>query len=35
MFPAIRHHLEVLHHDRDYDAIATISTLRSRRVKLR
>ena len=32
---AIRHHLDVLHHDRDYDAIAKISTLRSRRVKLR
>lgn len=32
---AIRHRLEVLHHDRDYDAIAKISTLRSRRVKLR
>lgn len=31
---AIRHHLEVLHHDRDYDAIAKISTLRARRVKL-
>lgn len=30
---AIRHHLDVLHHDRDYDA--KISTLRSRRVKLR
>lgn len=32
---AIRHRLEVLHHDRDYDAIAKISPLRSRRVKLR
>lgn len=31
---ALRHHLEVLHHDRDYDTIAKISTLRSRRVKL-
>lgn len=32
---AIRHHLEVLHYDRDYDAIAGISPLRSRRVTLR
>lgn len=31
---AIRHHLEVLHHDRDYDAIAKISALRVRRLKL-
>jgi predicted nucleic acid-binding protein len=30
---AIRHHLEVLHHDRDYDVIARVSTLRARRVK--
>ncbi len=32
---AIRHQLEVLHHDRDYDAIAKISSLRSRRVRIR
>jgi predicted nucleic acid-binding protein len=32
---AIRHQLEVLHHDRDYDAIARISTLRSRQIKFR
>jgi predicted nucleic acid-binding protein len=32
---AIGHQLDVLHHDRDYEAIARISTLRSRRVKLR
>lgn len=32
---AIRHRLEVLHHDRDYDAIAKISTLRVRRAKVR
>jgi predicted nucleic acid-binding protein len=32
---AIRHSLEVLHHDRDYDTIAKISALRSRRVTLR
>jgi predicted nucleic acid-binding protein len=32
---AIRNHLEVLHHDRDYDAIARISPLRVRRLKLR
>jgi predicted nucleic acid-binding protein len=31
---ALRHGLEVLHLDRDYDAIARISTLRSRRVKV-
>ena len=31
---AIRHHLEVLHHDRDFDEIAKVSTLRSRRVTL-
>lgn len=30
---AIRHGLEVLHSDRDYDTIARISPLRSRRVK--
>jgi predicted nucleic acid-binding protein len=32
---AIRHRLEVLHHGRDYDAIAKISTLRARRLKVR
>ena len=32
---AIRHRVEVLHHDRDYDAIAKISALRSRRAKIR
>jgi predicted nucleic acid-binding protein len=32
---AVRHDLEVLHHDRDYDAIARIAPLRSRRVKVR
>jgi hypothetical protein len=32
---AIRHQLEVLHHDRDYDAIGKISSLRSRRVTIR
>jgi predicted nucleic acid-binding protein len=32
---AIRHHFEVLHQDRDYDAIAKISTLRVRATKLR
>jgi predicted nucleic acid-binding protein len=32
---AIRHQLEVLHHDRDYDAIAKVSSLRSRRVTIR
>ena len=31
---ALRHGLEVLHHDRDYDTLARVSTLRSRRVKL-
>jgi predicted nucleic acid-binding protein len=31
---ALRHGLEVLHYDRDYDTIARISTLRARRVKL-
>ena len=31
---AIRHQLDVLHYDRDYDAIAKISSLRSRRLKL-
>lgn len=32
---AIRHRLEILHHDRDYDAIAKISTLRVRRARVR
>jgi predicted nucleic acid-binding protein len=32
---AIRHGLEVLHHDRDYDMIATVSALRARRATLR
>jgi hypothetical protein len=32
---AIRHRLEVLHHDRDYDALAKISPLRVRRMKAR
>lgn len=32
---AIRNHLEVLHHDRDFDAIARISPLRVRHLKLR
>ena len=32
---AIRHHAEVLHHDRDYDALAKVSSLRARRLKLR
>jgi predicted nucleic acid-binding protein len=31
---ALRHGLEVLHHERDYDALARVSSLRSRRVKL-
>ncbi|MBA2303458.1 MAG: PIN domain-containing protein [Acidobacteria bacterium] len=31
---AIRHGLEVLHHDRDYDSIARISALQARRIKL-
>jgi hypothetical protein len=31
---ALRHGLEVLHHDRDYDALTRVSSLRSRRVKL-
>ena len=29
---ALRHRLEVLHHDRDYDALARVSPLRVRRV---
>lgn len=32
---AIRHGAEVLHHDRDYDALAKVSSLRARRVRLR
>jgi predicted nucleic acid-binding protein len=32
---AMRHGVEVLHHDRDYDALANVSSLRARRVKLR
>jgi predicted nucleic acid-binding protein len=32
---ALRHRFEVLHHDRDYDALARISCLRARRVRLR
>jgi predicted nucleic acid-binding protein len=31
---AIRHGLEVIHADRDYDALARVSPLRARRVKL-
>ena len=32
---ALRHGLEILHCDRDYDALARISALRSRRIKTR
>jgi predicted nucleic acid-binding protein len=32
---AIRHRLEVLHADRDFDALARVSALRSRRAKIR
>ena len=32
---AVRHGAEILHHDRDYDALAKVSSLRERRVKLR
>lgn len=32
---AIRHGLELLHHDRDYDTIAHVSALRSRRIALK
>jgi predicted nucleic acid-binding protein len=32
---AIRHRAEVLHHDRDYDLLAKVSSLRARRIKLR
>ncbi|CAN5772940.1 type II toxin-antitoxin system toxin ribonuclease VapC11 [soil metagenome] len=32
---AIRHRLEVLHVDRDFDALARVSALRSRRAKIR
>lgn len=31
---AIRHNLELLHHDRDYDGLARISPLRSRLVRV-
>lgn len=31
---AVKHGLEVLHHDRDYDTIARISALRARKIKL-
>lgn len=30
---AVRHGLEVVHHDRDYDTIARVSALRARKVK--
>jgi len=32
---AIRHRAEVLHHDRDFDVLSKVSSLRSRRVRLR
>lgn len=32
---ALRHHLVVLHYDRDFDNIARVSALQSRRLKLR
>jgi predicted nucleic acid-binding protein len=32
---ALRHGLEMLHHDRDYDALARVSPLRVRRLKRR
>ena len=32
---AMRHRLEVLHFDRDYDALARVSALQSRRVRIR
>jgi predicted nucleic acid-binding protein len=32
---ALRHRLEVLHSDRDYDTLARVSPLQSRRLKLR
>jgi len=32
---AIRHRLEVLHVDRDFDALVRVSALRSRRAKIR
>ena len=32
---AITHHLEVLHHDRDFDVLARISSLRVRHLKMR
>ena len=31
---ALQHHVEVLHYDRDYDALARVSPLRARRVRL-
>lgn len=31
---ALRHRLEVLHHDRDYDALAKVSPLRVRRIRI-
>jgi predicted nucleic acid-binding protein len=31
---AVRHHLEVLHYDRDYDTLARVSPLRSRRLEM-
>ncbi len=30
---AIRHHLALLHHDRDYDALAQVSSLEARRLE--
>ncbi len=32
---AIRHRAEILHHDRDYELLSKVSSLRARRVKLR
>ncbi|MBA3886820.1 MAG: PIN domain-containing protein [Acidobacteria bacterium] len=32
---ALRHGVELLHHDRDYDALATVCSLRVRRLTLR
>lgn len=32
---AIRHGLDVLHHDRDYDTLARVSALRVRRIRVR
>jgi len=31
---ALRHALEVLHHDRDYSALARVSDLRQRRIEV-